>query len=104
MASKVIAALAAGIFLSGCGEQLAQIRLLEAYEEAFTPPVDFPLYVDPCGPQAENGADDLVLIFNDGTIYYWPFGLDAYEILPGQYVTQDGTNCVFQVNAEGEVT
>jgi hypothetical protein len=61
--------------------------------------------IDPCGPQTANGLDEVLLEFNDSSIYavYASGGrIHLTKLTPGTYVTTDGTNCVFTIDENGD--
>lgn len=60
--------------------------------------------IDPCGRQATH--DEILFRMSDGRLFaYFENGGKRYLtiITPGTYQTTDGTNCVFVVDANGEV-
>lgn len=61
--------------------------------------------IDPCGK--ETAHDEVLLVFANGDILaHYSAGKKQHfsTISPGNYITTDGTNCVFQVSADGQVT
>ena len=61
--------------------------------------------IDPCG--SESAFDEVLLVFANGDIlaHYAAGAKQHFSFIgPGNYITTDGTRCVFSVSEGGEVT
>lgn len=62
--------------------------------------------IDPCG--TETNYDEVLFRFSDGNLYaVYSDGkkkIHLVKLVPGTYKTTDGTNCIFTITPELEVT
>jgi len=58
--------------------------------------------VDPCGDD-EGRMDEVLLVFDDGTILAWLKRTGLIVLTPGNYVTTDKQLCFFEITTDGEI-
>lgn len=100
--------LPAFLLLAACGEEVHVIeRKYTSIEQIEIPTVireDLIEVIDPCGQEVVH--DEIILRLTDRSlIAYFENGGNRFlsELLPGEYVTTDGSNCHFTVTENLEV-
>lgn len=97
------------LFVVGCGQPAVYISQPDPVAPVPTPSASIVDIVDPCG-DSPGRVDEVLLILADGRVLV-SFSDSANGantrlalLPPGNYVTTDGSNCVFSVGTNGAIS